>query len=174
LLPFLIKEEMGGTANDLGTVYAMGGLGAISAAMVMAHWGTPRRNMSFMYISWSIGTLCIAGYGLAQFPWEVMLACFAFNALETAGLVVWITTRQALVPARLQGRVSSLQWLIATGLMPLSYVFAGPAASLWGTRPTLFAAGVLGAVFTFAFLFLPGMRSAERRNAVKDASSAVI
>lgn len=162
LLPYLIKNELGGSASDLGTVFAMGGLGAITASIVMAQRGMPRRNMSFIYAAWSVATLCVAGYGLAHFPWQVMLVCFAFNALETAGLIVWLTTKQTLVPSRLLGRVSSLDWLISTGLMPLSYALAGPIAVWWGTRPTLIGAGVLGALITLAFLFLPGMRTAEK------------
>ena len=87
---------------------------------------------------------------------------FAFNALETAGLIVWLTTKQSLVPTRLLGRVSSLDWLISIGLMPLSYALAGPVASWLGTRQTLIGAGLIGAAITLAFLFLPGMRAAER------------
>jgi MFS family permease len=172
LLPFLIKNELGGGASDLGTVFAMGGLGAISASIIMAQRGMPRRNMSFIFFAWSLATLCVAGYGLAHFPWQVMLACFAFNALETAGLIVWLTTKQTLVPTRLLGRVSSLDWLISIGLMPLSYALAGPIAEWWGTRPTLIGAGVLGALLTLAFLFLPGMRAAEKLPPVRAARAA--
>lgn len=162
LLPHLIKHELGGTAADLGTVFAMGGLGAIAASVVMAQRGMPRHNMTFIYVAWSLSTLAVAGYGLASFPWQLMLACFVFNALETAGLIVWLTTKQSLVPARLLGRVSSLDWLISTGLMPLSYALAGPVAGWFGTRPTLIGAGLIGAAITLAFLFLPGMRRAQR------------
>lgn len=162
LLPYLVKNELGGSAGDLGTVFAMGGLGAITASVVMAQRGMPKRNMSFIYIAWSLSTLAVAGYGLAHFPWQVMLACFAFNAFETAGLIVWLTTKQSLVPTRLLGRVSSLDWLISIGLMPLSYALAGPVAAWLGTRTTLIGAGLLGAVITFAFLFLPGMRAAQK------------
>lgn len=172
LLPYLIKDELGGSASDLGTVFAMGGLGAITAAIVMAQRGMPRRSMTFIYASWRVATLCVAGYGLAHFPWQVMLACFVFNALETAGLIVWLTTKQTLVPSRLLGRVSSLDWLISTGLLPLSYALAGPIAVWWGTRPTLIGAGVLGALITLAFLFLPGMRTAESQVPIQ-ASRAV-
>ena len=169
LLPYLIKNELGGSASDLGTVFAMGGLGAITASIVMAQRGMPRRSMSFIYAAWSVATLCVAGYGLAHFPWQVLLACVVFNALETAGLIVWLTTKQTLVPSRLLGRVSSLDWLISTGLMPLSYALAGPIAVWWGTRPTLIGAGVLGALITLAFLFLPGMRTAESQVPIQTA-----
>jgi MFS family permease len=162
LLPYLIKNELGGSAADLGSVFAMGGLGAITASAVMAQRGMPRRNMTFIYVAWSVSTLTVAGYGLAHHAWQLMLACFAFNAFETAGLIVWLTTKQSLVPARLLGRVSSLDWLISIGLMPLSYALAGPVAGLFGVRPTLIGAGLLGASITLAFLFLPGMRTAIR------------
>jgi MFS family permease len=162
LLPYIVKNELGGSAGDLGMVFAMGGLGAITASVVMAQRGMPARNMTFIYVAWSLSTLAVAGYGLARAPWQAMLACFAFNAFESAGLIVWLTTRQALVPARLLGRVSSLDWLISIGLMPISYALAGPVAGFLGARPTLIGAGVLGAGITFAFLFLPGMRSVER------------
>ena len=98
-----------------------------------------------------------------------MLACFVFNALETAGLIVWMTTKQTHVPTHLLGRVSSLDWLISTGLMPLSYALAGPIAAWLGTRTTLIGAGLLGSVVTLAFLFLPGMRAAQRLPAIDRA-----
>ena len=90
-----------------------------------------------------------------------MLACFLFNALETAGTIVWVTTKQRLVPRQLLGRVSSLDWFISIGLLPLSFALTGPVANLFGPRATLIGAGVLGAIVTCSFLFLPGMRSVE-------------
>ena len=165
LLPYIIKNELGGTASDLGTVYAMGGLGAIAASIWVAQRGMPRRNMTFIYVAWSLATLAVAGYGFARLSWHAMLACFVFNALETAGLIVWLTTKQLIVPTRLLGRVSSLDWMISIGLMPLSYALAGPLALWFGARPTLIGAGVLGASITIGFLFLPGMRKAERSTA---------
>jgi MFS family permease len=162
LLPYVIKNELGGDASDLGMVLAMGGIGAIIASALMAQHGTPQQYMTFMYSSWSLATLMVVGYGLAQAPWHAMLACFAFNFFESAGLIVWITTKQLLVPSRLLGRVSSVDWFISIGLMPVSYAVAGPIAELAGARPTLIGAGILGAILTLAFLFLPGVRATER------------
>jgi DHA3 family tetracycline resistance protein-like MFS transporter len=162
LLPYIVKNELGGSAGDLGMVFAMGGLGAVAASVIIAQRGMPARNMTFIYVAWTLSTLAVVGYGLARAPWQLMLACFAFNAFESAGLIVWLTTKQSLVPTRLLGRVSSLDWLISIGLMPISYALAGPVAAMLGTRPTLIGAGLAGAGITLAFLFLPGMRSVER------------
>ena len=50
-----------------------------------------------------------------------MISCLVFNALETAGTIVWATMKQQNVPARLLGRVSSVDWLISIGLLPVSF-----------------------------------------------------
>jgi hypothetical protein len=93
--------------------------------------------------------------------WQLMIASLAFNALETAGTIVWATAKQRHVPAALLGRVSSLDWLISIGLLPLSFALTGPVSGLLGARTTLIAAGVLGGIVTFAALLLPGMRDIE-------------
>lgn len=90
-----------------------------------------------------------------------MLASVAFNALETAGTIVWATAKQRHVPQQLLGRVSSLDWLISIGLLPLSFALTGPASAAIGVQATLIAAGALGGVITFIALLLPGMRAVE-------------
>ena len=161
LLPFVVKNVLHGSAGDLGMVLAMGGAGAIGASLLVAERGLPRRQMTFMYAAWTLSTVMVVGYGLARSNWHLMVACLLFNALESAGLIAWITTKQVLVPRHLLGRVSSLDWFISTGLMPLSYALTGPIAALLGVRATLVGAGLLGGAVTIAFLFLPGMRDVE-------------
>lgn len=165
LLPHIVKYEMGRSARDLGFILALGGVGAMAAALFMGHRAVPRRNMTFIYLVWTASTLSVAGFGLARFPWQAMVACFVFNALESAGTIVWITTKQRLVPNRLLGRVSSLDWFVSIGLLPLSYALTGPVAGAIGARATLVWAGVIGGTVTFAFLFLPGVRDIERGEA---------
>ncbi len=162
LLPYMVKNELGGSASDLGLILAAGGVGAIFAEILMAHRGTPRRHMTFIYVVWTLSTFAIAGYGLARDRWQLAAACFAFNALEAAGTIVWATTKQRFVPRRLLGRVSSFDWFISIGLLPASYALSGPVAGALGARATLVGAGIVGGIVTFGFLFLPGMRRTER------------
>jgi hypothetical protein len=84
-----------------------------------------------------------------------------FHALEGAGTIAWVTTKQRLVPPALLGRVSSLDWLISTALLPVSFALTGPVSAVIGVRETLIGAGVIGGVVTFAALYLPGMRLPE-------------
>ena len=168
LLPFLVKNDLGGDVRVLGYILAMGGIGAIGAAVIVGRRDSPRRYVTVMYVAWTISTLAVAGYGLARFPWQAMAACFLFNAFETVGAIIWATTKHRLVPRHMLGRISSFDWFISIGLLPVSYALTGPVAALVGARPTLVGAGLLGGVVTFAFLFLPGMRAIERTHPVAE------
>jgi DHA3 family tetracycline resistance protein-like MFS transporter len=111
-----------------------------------------------MYATWTVATLAIAGYGIARSLWGLMLASVLFNTLETAGTIAWATAKQRHVPPELLGRVSSLDWLISIGLLPLSYALAGPVSAAVGLRTTLIGAGLLGALVTFAPLLIRKVR----------------
>ncbi len=164
LLPYLVKNDLNGSASDLGLVFAAGGIGAIGSAIAMGQWGHPRRDVTFMYACWTLATLAVAGYGLATSSWQLMLACLLFNALETMGTIVWITIKQRHVPASMLGRVSSLDWLISIGLLPLSFALTAPVVAVVGVRATLVGAAVIGAAATVGALLLPGMRDIEGVN----------
>ena len=131
-------------------------------AIVMGQRGQPRRDITFIYVTWTLATLAVAGYGLATAAWQLMLACLAFNALETAGTIVWATLKQRHVPADMLGRVSSLDWLISIGLLPLSFALTAPVAAAIGDAGDPGRRGRRRRAVTLAALFLPGMRDVER------------
>ena len=174
LLPFVVKNRLGDGAGALGLVFAAGGLGSLLCAIVIGQRGLPRRALTFMYICWTLATLAIAGYGLSSQLWGLMLASVAFNSLETAGTIAWATTKQRLVPTELLGRVSSLDWLISIGLLPISFAITGPVSAALGLRTTLIGAGVLGAVVTFAALLVPGVRQMDELDAAAPASRGIV
>ena len=167
LVPYVVKHDLGGTASDLGLVFGAGGLASILTAMALGQLGLPPRSMTFIYGAWTVATLAVVGYGIGTTVWQFMLASAVFNALETAGTIVWITAKQRHVPAGMLGRVSSLDWLISIGLLPLSFALTGPVSAIAGAQGTLVAAGLAGAAVTLGGLFVPGVREIEREPALK-------
>jgi hypothetical protein len=162
LLPFIVKHRFADGARDLGLIFAAGGLGSLACAVAIGELGLPRSALTFMYLTWTVATVAVAGYGLSSGLWGLMLASVLFNTLETAGTIAWATVKQRHVPSQLLGRVSSLDWLISIGLLPLSYALTGPISADLGARRTLIWAGVLGAIVTFA----PLLSRRVRRSAV--------
>jgi Transmembrane secretion effector len=162
LLPFMVKHVLHGSGVQLGLVLGAGGLGSVASGVAMMRSGLPTRSMTFIYVVWTLGTLAVAGYGLATAMWELMLASVAFNLLESAGTIVWATMKQRHVPGEMLGRVSSLDWLISIGLLPVSFALTAPLSAAFGVRATLIGAGVAGAAATLGGLMLPGMRAVDR------------
>lgn len=163
LLPFMVKHELGGHGLQLGLVLGAGGLGSILCAAAFARHALPRQGIVFIYGAWTLATLFVAGYGVARSMPALMLASLAFNALETAGTITWMTMKQRHVPRALLGRVSSLDWLISTALLPLSFALTAPMNALIGARATLIWAGCMGAVATVGGLMIPGVTGGPSR-----------
>jgi DHA3 family tetracycline resistance protein-like MFS transporter len=162
LLPFLVKNELGLGPEALGAIFAVSGLGSIGAAIAVGQLGLPRRRVTIMYAAWSAGVALFAGYGLMTSLWQAFVIGLGTAALFEVGQIIWITLLQTLVPRELLGRVSSLDWLVSTGLVPVSFALTGPVAAWLGPGPTMIAAGLVGSVLMGVLLFVPGVRDPER------------
>ncbi len=163
LLPYLIKNDLERDAATFGFVLGAGGLGAIAAALVMGRRDMPPRAVTMMFMAWTLATLLTAGFALASTPWQMYVVAFVTFAANTVGMVVWNTLMHTLVPSALLGRVSSLDWFVSIGLIPVSFALTGPVAELVGAKATLAGAGVLGAVAMIGlFLAVPAVRDPER------------
>ncbi len=162
LVPFIVKNELAGDAGDLGAVFAAGGLGSIAASFLIGQRGLPRKHMTFMYVVWTAGMVALGFFALSRNLVEAMLLSALMWTGFTAGMIVWGTLIHRLVPSELLGRVTSFDWMLSLAGTPISFAATGPVAEALGARTTLFWAGLLGAVATLGFLFLPGMRDTER------------
>jgi DHA3 family tetracycline resistance protein-like MFS transporter len=162
LLPFLVKNRLGLEADALGLIFAVGGVGSVLAAIAIGQLGLPRLRITVMYASWAVGVAMLAGYGLMSSLWHALVVGFVAAALFELGAVIWITLLQQLVPRRLLGRVSSLDWLVSTGLVPVSFALTGPVSEVLGPGTTMVAGGLIGSVLMGALLFWPGVRDPER------------
>lgn len=173
LVPYVVKNDLHGSAASLGVVYGAGGLGAVAVALAMGQRGRlPRKPITVLYLAWAFGMLLVGGFGLVTDLWQAMAVSLVAEGSLTLLFVTWTTLVQRLVPAEMLGRVSSLDWLISTAGVPLSFALVGPAASVFGTDRTLIAAGVLGAGITVAFMYVRGARDPERDGSLAEPATA--
>ena len=162
LMPYLVKNRLNLGPESLGAIFAAGGVGSILMAILIGSLGQPRRRVTVMYASWSTGVVLLATYGLMTSLWQALLASFLAAAAFELGQVIWTTMLQQRVPRELLGRVSSLDWLVSTGLVPVSFALTGPAAGFFGPEATIVGAAVIGAVLMSSLFFVPGVRDPER------------
>ena len=162
LVPFLVKNRLNVGPESLGLLFAVGGVGAILTGVAIGQFGLPRKRVTIMYLSWSVGVALMAIFGLMTELWQALVASFFLQALFQLGQVIWTTMLQTLVPRKLLGRVTSVDWLVSTGLVPVSFALTGPAAEAFGAAETMVGASLIGAVLMIMLLFVPGVRDPER------------
>jgi predicted MFS family arabinose efflux permease len=75
---------------------------------------------------------------------------------------LWDTSIQEQVPPHAVARVSSYDFSVSLGLMPLGMAVAGPIAVAVGLHATLVAMGALGVLAALAWLAVPDVRRVRR------------
>lgn len=154
LMPFLVKDELGGGPSDHAMVLAGFGLGGAVGSLVMASLRLPRRYLTWTNLLWGVGCLPFAGMVFATAVWQVVALAALLGALFSAPMVIWGTLLQRRVPPHLLGRVASLDFFVSIALMPVSMALAAPVAAAIGLRTTFVLAGVLPVVFAVAAIVL--------------------
>jgi hypothetical protein len=147
LIPFLIKDQLGGGSGDHALVLAGFGVGSAVGALVMGSLRMPRRYLTIMTLMWGVACLPFVVIAYATQVWIVVAAAFVMGAVFDAPMVIWGTLLQRRVPPDLLGRVSSLDFFVSLAFMPISMALAGPVSELIGLQATFVAAGVAPVLF---------------------------
>lgn len=149
IVPYVLKNR--GGDEELSLVMAATGVGAIVGAVLLTQFSLPRRHVTMMYATLSIGVFTLAGFGVFHDLWQTIIVGFLMSGFFTVGTIIWNTLMHTHVPRQLLGRVSSVDWFVTTSLIPVSQLLASPASRTWGAENTLIGAGLLGSVVLFAF-----------------------
>jgi MFS family permease len=99
-----------------------------------------------------------SGVGTAGIAALMVLAGIAVSLFFT----LWDTSIQEQVPPHAVSRVSSYDFTVSLGLMPLGMALAGPVAGELGLHTTLVAMSAAGATVALAWLAVPDVRRVRR------------
>jgi MFS family permease len=143
LIPFLLKDRLGGGPQEHAWVLAAFGMGGAIGSMALAGMRMPRRYLTLMNLMWGVGCLPFVVIGVATSVWVVVVSAFVLGMAFSAPMVIWGTLLQRRVPPELLGRVASLDFFVSVSLMPVSMALAGPVSEAIGLRNTFFIAGIV-------------------------------
>jgi len=87
LLPFAVRDNLGGGTEDYGLGLAAFGVGGAAGALAISSRRLPRRYLTVMILMWGLGSLPFAG--LAGSLWVVCAALYAVVAAFSAATVIW-------------------------------------------------------------------------------------
>lgn len=168
LVPFLIKDRLGGGPGDHAWVLAAFGIGGAIGSLTMASFSMPRRYLTLMNVMWGVGCLPFLVMGFATAVWQLVAAALVAGALFSAPMVIWGTLLQRRVPPHMLGRVASLDFFVSVSLMPVSMALAGPVSEAIGLRATFAIAGLAPGVFAVLAVVLARLPQDEIAHPLRD------
>jgi MFS family permease len=141
----VVAREQYGHIGVYGLVAAALGIGTIIGSFIGVGW-RPRYPMRYAMIAivlWPpAAVLYAAGVTLA-----IVVPVTVIGGVGIALFDIWWTTALAeRIPADKLSRVSSYDWMVSIGLLPLGYVLAGPLAGALGAVDVLLGGSVLACV----------------------------
>lgn len=164
LVPFLIKDRLGGGPQDHAWVLAAYGLGSAVGSLVMGSMRMPRRYLTVMNVLWGAGAIPLALMGVSRELWQVVAAAAVLGVAFGMGTVIWGTLLQRRVPPELLGRVSSLDFFVSLALLPVSMALAGPVSHWLGLTATFVIAGLLPVVVAVVAILAARLPEDELRH----------
>jgi MFS family permease len=168
LIPFLIKDRLGGGPEDHSYVLAAFGIGGALGSLAMASIRMPRRYLTLMNLGWGLGCLPFLAIAIADSMAVVVAAALVMGALFSAPMVIWGTLLQRRVPPHLLGRVASLDFFVSVSLMPVSFALAGPVADAIGLRTTFYIAGIVPLVVAVVAILWARLPADEVAHPLRD------
>lgn len=145
-----VKSELDRSAGDAAPILALIGLGiAISSVYILRQGNMADKGGKFMKAMMG-GTTMVTLMGFSNAYWQLLVLgllmglCGGFFINMNQGLI------QGNTPSEVMGRVMGLYGLAQTGLTPIGAVVLGALAQVFGTGPTISAAGALAFVCVVA------------------------
>ncbi|MFI0960885.1 MFS transporter [Streptomyces sp. NPDC021080] len=170
--PVLAESEWGGAAG-WSIVTAGFGIGSI-VGDVCAYRLKVEHPMALAAAALAVGSCqaVIIGSGATVVVIAVLEA--VTGVAVSLFFVIWETALQTHIPEAALSRVSSYDYLLSTGLMPLGLALAGPVADSLGVRPTLYAMTIIAVPAALALLCVPAVRRlpAQASETTGDSGSA--
>jgi MFS family permease len=171
LLPVYAREILHTGPYGLGVLRAAPGLGAVTVAILLAHYPLRRRaGLSMLYCICGFG-VCTIVFGLSHSMVLSLIALMLTGAFDMVSVIVRSTLVQLTTPDEMRGRVSAVNMLFIGASNEVGQFESGITAQWFGAVPAvvLGGAGTIAIVLAWNWLF-PSLRKVDKL--VKDNRSS--
>ncbi|MFJ5546416.1 MFS transporter [Streptomyces sp. NPDC093225] len=159
--PVLAEHEWAGAAG-WSTVVAAFGVGSVVGDLCAYRLRTARpMAVAAAALAVAASQALVIGSGGSLAMVAVLEA--VTGVAVSVFFVLWETALQTHVPEHALSRVSSYDYLLSSGLMPLGLALAGPVSQALGMRPTLYAMTAVAVPAALALLCVPSVRHLPAR-----------
>jgi len=155
LFPALAAIHFGGGARTVGLLYAAPAIGGLLLSAVSGPLSQVRRQGLAVLLAVGVWGMAITGFGLTSWLWLAVILLAVAGAADVVNGVFRSTILQVNTPDALQGRVSSVGYVVGAGGPSLGDVEAGAVAA--ATSPVISAvSGGLACLVGVVLLGLAG------------------
>ena len=171
LLPLLVKDYFGGSAEEFGWLESAFGIGIVAGGVVLSVWGGFERKI----VTSQVGLI---GIGIAHIALGLTPETLFMLALASVFVAGFMTSFngaayaviQSTIAPEMQGRVFTLITSLTMGIAPLSLAVAGPLADEFGVRFWYVLGGAVCILMGCMALMTPSVVNAERLVAERTAA----
>jgi MFS family permease len=154
LLPALAEHRLAAQAGGYSLMVSGTGLGALTAALTVATFGTVERRRRFIGTGVAVLTAALLSLSHVQSLSLAVAGC----ALAGFGLILFFSTSQAAIQLGAgddnRGLIMGIWAMVLSGAVPLGSLLVGPAADRWGEAPVLAGQGLMCAAASLGLLAL--------------------
>jgi hypothetical protein len=158
--PVLADRSLGGP-GAWAVIVSGFGAGSVVGNLALLRWKPRlplRASAACLIVASCQAAIIGSGLPLAAIA---ALECVA-GAAVTGYFTLWETMLQVHIPEHAISRVSSYDFMLSAGLIPVGTVIAGPVSEALGLRTTMFAMTAIGIAAALACLSVPAVRSLGR------------
>jgi hypothetical protein len=174
LLPVFARDVLEVGPAGLGILRAAPAVGALGAAVVLAHRPVKRRAGGTLLTVVALYGVTIVVFGLSQTMWLSLAALAAGGAVDTVSVVLRQTILPLVTPDALRGRVTAIEMVFISASNELGAFESGVAAALVGAVPAVVIGGIvtIGVALTWTRLF-PELAQVDRLDELRPVEVAM-
>jgi hypothetical protein len=173
LLPVFARDVLEVGPAGLGVLRAAPAVGALCAAVVLAHRPVRRHAGGTLLTVVAAYGVTIVAFGLSETMWLSLAALAAGGAVDTVSVVVRQTILPLVTPDELRGRVTAVEMVFISASNELGAFESGVAAALLGAVPAVVLGGLvtIGVALTWTRLF-PELARVDRLDELRPVEAA--
>ena len=142
LLPIFAQERLHVGARGYGFLAAAPAIGSVLTALLMARFGSFRKQGRLVVSSVAVFGVATALFGISTVYWFSLLMLGLTGAADTVSTVLRQTIRQLVTPNHLRGRMTSINMMFFMGGPQLGELEAGSLAALIGAPLSVVIGGI--------------------------------
>ena len=160
-MPFLVNDFMKQDVQPLGLILSVFPIGYVIGSLWLGRYHKLPRRGVLMNATLALGAIMLGLYSFHIPLWTLILAALINGIALQAGALAWTHLLQQKIPNTQLGRVSSIDQLGSTSLMPIGMFVTGWATEAIGPSPVFLIGGALTALAGLLAILHPAIRELD-------------